>query len=280
MSDQSVEPPAAKKARYALPPTIGLEDYKFTDGEAITQENAMPQKKYYRSRAHANPLSFNDNLAYPLDPQGIDWTTYYSEIKGECHPTVLDIGCGFGGLTVALAPLLPSSRIMGMEIRAKVSEYVRLRIMSLRNETPGTHQNAAVIRANTMKNLLNFIAPGTLEKIFICFPDPHFKAKNHRRRIVTYDLLTEYAYVLSPGSKLYLITDVEELHNWHVEKSDSHEMFTRIPDEEAIKDPCVKLMIETTEEGKKVERSGSNKYWAVYRRVEATPPVNEANFFS
>jgi tRNA (guanine-N7-)-methyltransferase len=57
-------------------------------------------------------------------------------------------------------------------------------------------------------------------------------------------------------------------------------MFTRIPDEEAIKDPCVKLMIETTEEGKKVERSGSNKYWAVYRRVEATPPVNEANFFS
>ena len=32
------------------------EEYKFTDGQEITPENAMPQKKYYRSRAHANPL--------------------------------------------------------------------------------------------------------------------------------------------------------------------------------------------------------------------------------
>jgi hypothetical protein len=36
-----------------------------------------------------------------------------------------------------------------------------------------------------MKYLPHFLEKGQLEKIFFCFPDPHFKAKNHRRRIIT-----------------------------------------------------------------------------------------------
>ena len=31
-------------------------------------------------------------------------------------------------------------------------------------------------------------------------------------------LLSEYAYVLAPGGRLYTVTDVEELHQWHVAK--------------------------------------------------------------
>ncbi|RYY82005.1 hypothetical protein EON63_14235 [archaeon] len=42
--------------------------------------------------------------------------------------------------------------------------------------------------------------------MFICFPDPHFKAKNYRRRIVTPELLSEYAYFIKPGGRLYTIT--------------------------------------------------------------------------
>ena len=42
------------------------------------------------------------------------------------------------------------------------------------------------MRTNCMKYLPNYFEKGQLQKIFICFPDPHFKAKNHRRRIVTY----------------------------------------------------------------------------------------------
>lgn len=45
--------------------------------------------------------------------------------------------------------------------------------------------NASVMRTNCMKYLPNYFEKGQLTKIFICFPDPHFKAKNHRRRIVT-----------------------------------------------------------------------------------------------
>ena len=46
--------------------------------------------------------------------------------------------------------------------------------------------------------------------------DPHFKAANHRRRIIQRTLLAEYAYLLRPGGLLYTITDVEDLGNWQV----------------------------------------------------------------
>lgn len=71
-----------------------------------------------------------------------------------------------------------------------------------------------------MRYLPNYFVKGQLRKLFICFPDPHFKAKNHRRRIVSQPLLTEYAYYLQPGARLYLVTDVAELHEWHVNKVD------------------------------------------------------------
>ena len=63
-----------------------------------------------------------------------------------------------------------------------------------------------------MRHLPNFLRPGEVSRIFICFPDPHFKAKNHRRRIVSETMLGEYAYLLRPGGRLYLVTDVLELH--------------------------------------------------------------------
>ena len=89
-------------------------------------------------------------------------------------------------------------------------------------------------------------------------------------------MLDEYAYVLAPGGRLYCITDVEELHLWHVAKCTGHAAFERIEDEENLKetDPCVNAMIEETEEGKKVARMNGNKYFAVFRRrdeSEMTP---------
>jgi hypothetical protein len=46
--------------------------------------------------------------------------------------------------------------------------------------------------------------------------DPHFKASNHRRRIIQPTLLTEYAHIMAPGGWLYTITDVPELGEWMV----------------------------------------------------------------
>lgn len=238
----------------------------------ITSEGDMPQKKFYRQRAHCNPLSHNDAFEYPRTPQAMDWTQeHYPEppAGNSLQPTVLDIGCGFGGLTVALASLLPKETILGMEIRAKVTEYVRLRIVASRKENPGSFQNCSVMRTNSMKFLPHYFTPHSLSKIFFCFPDPHFKRKNHGRRIVSERLLSEYAHFLKFGGRLYCITDVKELHDWHVEKCSAHPLFQKLDNEQVLKeDPCVYAMSVETEESKKVDRNKGSKYYAVFERID------------
>lgn len=87
----------------------------------LTEEGFRPQKRFYRQRAHCNPLSHNDAFEYPLRPAEMDWTQeFFPGMPTGTVPSVLDVGCGFGGLTLALATILPDKVIMGMEIRAKV----------------------------------------------------------------------------------------------------------------------------------------------------------------
>lgn len=237
-----------------------------------------PRKKYFRSRAHCNPLSHNDSFDYPLSPGAMDWAEHYPGLTAEHRVvTTLDLGMGFGGLTVALAREFPDEVILGLEIRPKVCEFVRLRIQSLRRDSTEHHfRNASCLRTNGMRYLPCFIRGGQLHRLFICFPDPHFKSKNHRRRIVSAALLSEYAYLLRPGGRLYLITDVQELHEWHVAKASAHCMFRRVDDSLAMsEDPSVRIMNEETEEGKKVARLGGKKHWAVFERVAEGEEVAE-----
>lgn len=209
---------------------------------------------------------------------------------------VADIGCGFGGLLFALAPKLPNTLLLGLEIRVSVTEYVQEKAKALRaqaqqqalagaKEPPATaaadgepkdallpagtdYQNVSCIRANTMKFLPNFFTRGQLSKVFLCFPDPHFKARKHKARIVSHTLNAEYAFALRPGGKVYTITDVQDLHEWMVERFEAHPAFERVGEEETEADECVGVMREETEEGKKVTRNGGRKFVAVFRRGE------------
>lgn len=154
-----------------------------------------------------------------------------------------------------------------MEIRVQVTDYVTDKVRAMRAAHPGEYDNVACVRANAMKFLPNFFAKAQLSKLFFCFPDPHFKAKKHKQRIVSATLASEYAYVLRPGGVVYTITDVRDLHEWMVERFEAHELFERISQEEEAADPCVDIMIKETEEGKKVERVKGEKFVALFRRV-------------
>jgi tRNA (guanine-N7-)-methyltransferase len=88
-------------------------------------ESKKPRKRFYRSRAHCNPLSHNNSFTYPLTPAHFDWKALYPGIPDEKREvTILDMGMGFGGLTVELATLFPDQLVIGMEIRAKVFNHL------------------------------------------------------------------------------------------------------------------------------------------------------------
>ena len=62
-----------------------------------------------------------------------------------------------GGLLIKLSELYPDKLSLGMEIRVKVSDYVKDRIKALRMQHPNKYNNIACIRSNTMKYLFVFI---------------------------------------------------------------------------------------------------------------------------
>ena len=249
----------------------------------------LPQKKFYRQRAHSNPMS-DHSFDYPTTPEEMDWSEYYPEFfkpkshdsdshddsadleskKKSAHYQVdfADIGCGFGGLLVSLSSIFPEKLMLGMEIRVKVSDYVKDRIIALREENPGKYQNVACIRTNAMKYIPNYFRKGQLSKMFFLFPDPHFKKTKHKWRIISTTLLAEYAYVMAVGGVVYTITDVRELHDWMVDHFESFPLFEQIGEKDLEDDPVIPKLYESTEEGQKVSRNKGDKFLAVFRRID------------
>lgn len=59
-------------------------------------------------------------------------------------------------MTVTLSKKFPDTLMLGMEIRVKVADYVRDRVIALREKHPGDYQNINCIRTNAMKLLPNY----------------------------------------------------------------------------------------------------------------------------
>lgn len=86
---------------------------------------------------------------------------------------------------VALGENFPDKLSLGVEIRDKVVDFVGKKIAALRVESNHkNYNNIAVLRSNAMRHITNYHWKGTVEKMFFCFADPHFKKANHRRRII------------------------------------------------------------------------------------------------
>ncbi|KRZ15008.1 tRNA (guanine-N(7)-)-methyltransferase [Trichinella zimbabwensis] len=250
----------------------------------------LPRKKHFRQRAHSNPMA--DHLFdSPTKPEDVRWfdlfdlsSTETSIANNENYPKVeiVDIGCGYGGLLVALSPLFPNSFILGMEIRVKVSNYVIQRIKALRSLSPGKYTNIACVRTNAMKSLPLYFKKGQLKKMFFLFPDPHFKKSKQKWRIISNTLLAEYAYFLSIKFSssfkgiIYLATDVKEYMDWARSHFQSFPLFEEIPSERLLNDPIYPLLLNSTEEARKVDRSGGEKFFAAFERIQ-DPYIKDEN---
>lgn len=169
----------------------------------------------------------------------------------------------------------------GMEIRVQVSQYVQDRIAALRataasdpaSAPPGAYRNVSIVRANSMKFMPNYFPKHSLSALFFLFPDPHFKVRKHKARIISSTLLAEYAYVLQPGGIVYTITDVRDLHEWMKAHLDAFPLFEYVTEEDLRaegKGPILDAVYSSTEEGKKVERNKGDKWLACFRRIEVS----------
>lgn len=234
----------------------------------VAETKKKKKKSKKRVRAHVNVFSPRE-VPPPVSPEAVDWTAVFPGWREGAEVTMLDVGCGFGGLLEHLSPVWPQRFILGAEIRDRVVEAVEDRLSKLRQKD-SAYGNLGVVNMNAMKHLPNYFRRGQLLSMFFLYADPHFQKAKHKRRIINVDLCDTYAYMLRPGGRLYTATDVEDLHNSQVEALDAHPCFERLSQEECNADPNVPVMLNATDEEAKAKREGRGQWYSVYQRRENT----------
>jgi len=152
-------------------------------------------------RQHVNPLSrdFNKNETIP------SLSEMFIDPKLNLH---LDIGCAAGDFLFDLALVNTSWNYLAIEIREKLVKTAKLKVRKREIK------NLYFLFGNA-NNILNnaqskFIIEN-VKSISFNFPDPWFKKRHHKRRVIQPELINIFSSSLQKGSLIFIKTDVKDL---------------------------------------------------------------------
>jgi tRNA (guanine-N7-)-methyltransferase len=130
-------------------------------------------------------------------------------------PIELEIGFGHGRFLYERAAACPGARLLGLEIKKKWAHLVRERCSKrgLSNVTAWSED---------ARELLPRVPSGSVQRVFMHFPDPWWKRRHEKRRLTGDSLLDEIVRVLASGGEFFMQTDVAERATIHLEALRAH----------------------------------------------------------
>jgi tRNA (guanine-N7-)-methyltransferase len=147
-----------------------------------------------RIRQHVNPLKanfFQIAVEPPELPAGV--------------PVEVELGSAEAHFLTARAVEDPARVYVGVEIRR---DHVALANAAC--ERRGLNQVRSVF-ANLSVDLPRLFPAGRVSRFFLNFPDPWWKARQHKRRVMSPELVAELSGLLAEGGEIYLATDVFDI---------------------------------------------------------------------
>ena len=157
-------------------------------------------------RQHVNPLSKNFFEIDPIPPLN-------QVFENPKLPLHLDIGCASGDFLFELSLKNKNWNYIGIEIREKLVLNANLKMKSRENKNLyfsfGNANN--IFNQTNNKSIINLIT-----SISFNFPDPWFKKKHHKRRVIQPKLINLLSNSMKKGSLIFIKTDVRELFD-HME---------------------------------------------------------------
>lgn len=170
-----------------------------------------------RVRQHVNPLS----QKYQQSPKLPVWEEIYAHPMQPLH---LDIGCGRGHFLLNMAQQQPDWNFLGLEIR----EPLVTQALQWRSDLELTNLHYIFCNANkALRPLLQSLPAGKLKQVTIQFPDPWFKQRHQKRRVVQPEMVDLLAEFLAPQGFVLLQSDVEAVAEEMCERFQAQPMFTR-----------------------------------------------------
>ncbi len=156
----------------------------------------MPRVRVHQ---HVNPLAPRfQELTPPINFEAV--------FADPARPLHLDIGCARGRFLLKMAQLEPAWNFLGLEIREPlVGEANRIKNEKSLANLHYEYCNATI----SLGNMLGGLAPGILRMVTIQFPDPWFKKKHFKRRMVKTELINDIATHLATGGKVFIQSDVK-----------------------------------------------------------------------
>jgi tRNA (guanine-N7-)-methyltransferase len=123
---------------------------------------------------------------------------------GRRAPRILEIGCGMGETTAAIARARPDADFIAVDVH-------RPGIGSLLRRIDEQHlANVRVIAHDAVEVVATMIPPASLAGIHVFFPDPWPKKRHHKRRLLKPGFVAELARRLAPHGRLHVATDWED----------------------------------------------------------------------
>lgn len=154
-----------------------------------------------RVRQHVNPLSnrYQQSISIP------DWSQVYSNLSLPFH---LDLGCARGRFLLQMAQKNPQNNYLGIEIR----EVLVTEANQIKDEFNLTNLYYLYGNINYfLTELLASLPFHSLELITIQFPDPWFKKKHQKRRVVQSEIVEILSKFLSKKGQIFLQSDIQEV---------------------------------------------------------------------
>ncbi len=159
----------------------------------------MAHKKLQR---FAEIKTFRNVLEFPENMPG-KWNEF---LKNE-NPIILELACGKGEYTMALAKIHPQKNFIGVDIKGN-------RIwVGAKHAIENNLKNALFLRTQ-IEMIEKYFARDEVAEIWITFPDPQLRNSKARKRLTHPRFLRAYKKILSPGAAIHLKTDSPQLYNF------------------------------------------------------------------
>lgn len=148
---------------------------------------------------------------------------------GNDHPLEVEVGSGKGLFMATASAANPAHNFVGIEIMAKYAAHAAGRL-----GRAGLN-NALMISGNAEPLFAQRIGPGSLEAVHVYFPDPWWKKRHRKRRVLNETSIPNYAKSLRVGGRLHFWTDVLDYFEQTIEQiaQIAPELGVPVPEQEA-----------------------------------------------
>ena len=143
----------------------------------------------------AGCLLRTEDLPQPWDP---------GQIFSTSQPLAVEIGSGKGLFLQRQGAAQPEINFIGIEIAQKYARFAASRL------TRAAITNARVVHGDAREIFSDFLPDATLAAVHIYFPDPWWKKRHHKRRLLNPNFVMQLSRTMMKGSCLHFWTDVEE----------------------------------------------------------------------